>query len=94
MTDTQEYNGWKNVFTWNVVLWLQNDEPMYRYCSMMLDDLQDDPDVEDVESKMARQLEDYVTELNPIDTGLFSDLITKSLAQVDWYEVARSFIED
>ena len=26
----QTYNGWKNYETWNVTLWLQNDEAMYK----------------------------------------------------------------
>jgi hypothetical protein len=25
-------NGWKNWETWNVALWLQNEEPLYRIC--------------------------------------------------------------
>jgi hypothetical protein len=28
ITDTQ-YNGWTNYETWNVALWLQNDEGLY-----------------------------------------------------------------
>lgn len=31
MTNDGRYNGWTNYQTWNVMLWLDNVEGMYRY---------------------------------------------------------------
>lgn len=28
--DTMSYNGWTNWETWNVALWINNEEPLYR----------------------------------------------------------------
>ena len=30
MSNTQEYNGWTNWETWNVLLWLDNEENLYK----------------------------------------------------------------
>ena len=31
------YNGWSNYETWNVSLWIQNDEGLYNACRRMSD---------------------------------------------------------
>lgn len=68
------YEGWKNWDTWNVALWLNNDEPAYRmmraFCAIC-DDI------------TAYEAESVVRDIFPVTTPDHADYDA-----VDWNEVA------
>jgi hypothetical protein len=41
---TETYNGWANYETWNIALWIQNEEGLY-YLALALSDYQELVDV-------------------------------------------------
>lgn len=79
----EKSNGWTNHETWIVNLWLNNDEPLYREA---LNIIRRSP-------HEAEALADWIRDM-VADTGLKGDLITYSLASVNWQEIAESFAED
>ena len=84
----KEYNGWTNYETWVTKLWLDNDEGSYRYWA-------DQAAGSDI-ATLANQLKAEHAEAIPetMHTGLFADLLTAALSEVNWDEIAESLIED
>lgn len=72
------YNGYKNYETWNVSLWLGNDESYYNITKNM----------------KANELKEYVTSQFIMKGRKFGDLTKKiELNRVDWQEIAESLGE-
>lgn len=76
------YNGWTNWETWNVVLWIDNDEGLY---NARLEAASDGFTAESAEQFVRESLPDGTPEMDDTDGGY---------PAVDWQEVAESWNEE
>ena len=91
MSENHSYNGWKNYETWNVALWIDNDQGSYNEARDITRSLGD----KDAPHKLADGLKDWIGEMAPdLGASLFSDLLGAALSEVDWFEIAKHYIED
>ena len=86
------YNGCANKETWLVHLWLSNVEASDDTCRALAAELRH-------EQRVADALQQEVEDGNPLLTqsgayGLYLDLLTTALGQVEWREVARACCTD
>ena len=92
------YNGWTNYETWNVALWMDNDQGLYsmrcEWAQSAYDDNKDDLDA--AKRQLADTIKDFMEENNPLssDASCYSDLLSAALSEVDWYEIAENWLED
>lgn len=78
------YNGWSNRETWTVNLWLTNDECYYEELCSIIKNF-------DTTREQAEELEQYVHWIIDIDdSSMTSDLLTATLAKVNWCEIAEN----
>jgi hypothetical protein len=85
----KDYNGWTNYSTWNVALWFGEGE------QEQIDEMADEVVRQEGDARMlADQIEGYVDEMKPEVSGMFSDLLTHALGEVNWDEIAEHYFED
>ena len=84
-----EHNGWTNYETWAVVAWIDNDESQ---SAILAELVQGTGEL----YEKADTLKDWILDDNPVDykAGLYYDLLSASLDQVDWQEIIKNHAED
>jgi hypothetical protein len=102
-----KYNGWTNYETWCVNLWLMNDEETYRHWSEETRrHVTEAPKSRRVKEwsypireaaccTLAEHLRETIEEEAVLGfANLYTDLLKGALAEVNWHEIAASWLND
>lgn len=105
---SEGYNGWKNYETWAVGLWIDNERGDYeRMKGLVADAVEAAPMLAPVKDgiwtveqgrkfRLADALKEWVNnELLPdLGATLAADLLGAAVSEVDWHELAESYLTD
>ena len=102
MKTESSYNGWKNYETWNVALWLDNDQGSYNYWRGVAQECYDDAEAEkhltrkenaacDLADRLKNEIEESMPDLG---ASMFADLLGAAMSEVNWREIAENWLDD
>jgi hypothetical protein len=101
MTETKTYNGWTNYETWNVNLWIDNEQGSYNYWREVAQETWDAAEADGTFSREERAVFDLSERLKSetedgapdLGASMWSDLLSAALSEVNWREIAEHMIE-
>jgi len=84
------YNGWKNWETWNIMLWVNNDEKTYRIIGTFVRNSLRRKDLRTLSSN-AQSMRTAIEYVYPNGTP---DMEKEELNLVDWLSVTEALLND
>lgn len=108
MSDDKRYNGWQNYETWNVALWLNNDQGLSEMWEARAQEYWDEAEAEGsftrednatllLADMLKNELEDEMATLlesAKASASMWADLLGAALSEVNWREIAEHYIEE
>lgn len=100
------YSGWTNYETWNLKLWLDNEQPWYEDMTSQAEVYATDQDKDTAVSDMIDYLKAWVDNNTPdlhwpedmgggkITASMFHDILGAGLSEINYYEIAESYIDE
>jgi len=105
--ESREYQGWTTYETWAVALWLDNDQALYDHARRLTRWAWQEAltsrhmqewgftQQEAAISRLAEVLRDFIEERNPVtEASVYADLMNAAICEVNWREVAESYIKE
>jgi hypothetical protein len=87
------HEGWKNFETWSVNLWIANDEALYLYWRKCARGAVAEGGRRSLmEYRLAERLKSEVSAQAPSVDGIWADLLSAALCEVDWQEIAADML--
>ena len=86
-----DYQGWTNYETWNVALWIDNDQGLYGYVTDLTREAMTHPNPR---ITLADYIKDEIEQGMPELTGCWSDLLQSAFNHVNWHQIADSWIDN
>jgi|SRR5580700_2463303 hypothetical protein len=101
-SETKTYNGWTNYETWNVALWLDNEQGSQRYWQGEARTACEDAEATTYSTRLevaaralAERLKEEIEESAPdLGASMFSDLLGAALSEVNWDEIASHYVDE
>jgi hypothetical protein len=95
----EDYQGWKNYATWGVALILDNNRDMYEYMQQqvkaaMASSVELSSQIVELGDIIREYVEGLVEEALDTSNEMAAQLINVALGEVDWNEIAKSYIEE
>lgn len=95
---SEGYNGWTNYETWNVKLWIDNDQGEQEFWQERAEGcIANTDDDGDAIAALSNELEaayDELYEQQSMPPGPLSDILRAALSEVNWHEIASHMVED